>query len=361
MNARTQKLMDVKEQVFTSWVNLVRAHVSKAQKLPEPLLIDTLPAFYDALVDVATGRAPAYRSSTLALEHGSERARLTHFDSQSIVQEFQLFRQIVFSTWDQLTVGLSLAEMASVNHAIDQAIAESISGFVMIEERFRSQFFSALAHDMRTPLATAAMAVEMIAQSDDRERIQTMVGIANKQHNLLSQMIVDLLDTVVAASGADISPQFKPADMLAIANEVAEAAQLAFARTVLVRGESIKGSWCEASIRRALDNLVNNAIKYGTGDTEVVVDLAQFHGRCIVSVENTGAPIPTEQQETIFQLFRRREQALQPNTIGWGIGLPFVRSVAEQHGGSIGITSTDTKTTFIFDIPLDPAGILEVK
>ena len=361
LTVRQQKLLDLKDKIFTAWVEQVRTNVSKARKLPEPLLIDTLPAFYDTLVQIATSNAPAYLRSTLAMEHGGERARLTHFDSQSIVQEFLLFRQVVLSTWGGAMVSFSQTEIAAVNHAIDQAIAESISGFVMIEERFRSQFFAALAHDMRTPLATASMAVEMIGQADDIGRIHKMSEMALKQHKILSQMIVDLLDTVVAASGADISPQFKSVDMYTVVQELAQAAQLAFGHTVLVKGGSVHGLWCETAIRRAIENLVNNAIKYGARNTDVHVEISQCHGRCIVSVKNTGSVIPVDQQESIFQLFRRADQALQNKTTGWGIGLPYVRSVAEQHGGSVGVTSTDKETIFVFDVPLNPQAVLEAK
>lgn len=361
LNERQQKLMDVKDRVFTEWVEQIRIHISKARKLPEPVLIDTLPAFYDTLVHIATSFSPTYQRSTLAMEHGGERARLTHFDTQSIVHEFQLFRRVMFSTWGEIQISLSLTEIAAVNHAVDEAIAESISGFVMIEERFREQFFSALAHDMRTPLATASMAVEMIGKSDDIARIRTMAEIASRQHQVLNQMIVDLLDTVVAVAGMDVSPQFRPVDMYVVAKEVAQAAQLTSTRPVLVEGESIPGLWDETAIRRALENLVNNAIKYGKGDTNVTILLNEFHGRCLVSVVNAGPPIPVHQQERIFQLFRRSEQAVQNNTTGWGIGLPYVRSVAEHHGGSVGVDSNDTTTTFIFDIPLDPRAVLNIK
>jgi signal transduction histidine kinase len=358
---REKTMLDLRDKIFVSWLEQLRSEVSKARKLPEPLLINTLPVFYETLVRIASSNAPAYESTTLALEHGGERARLTHFDTQTIVHEYQLFRSVVFSAWNHAGVSLSLAEIAAANQTIDRALAESISGFVIVEERFREQFFSSLVHDMRTPLATASMAIEMISQSDNIHRIRAMANIAAKQHNLLNQMISDLLDTVVTVAGAERSLDLKPMEMRAIAQEVADSAQLAHSRVVIVDGNAVEGIWSASAIRRALENLVNNAIKYGTQDTDVRIILSQFHGRCIVAVENVGPPIPVEQQENIFQLFRRSEHATRNSAAGWGIGLPYVRSVAEQHGGSIGVESTDTKTIFLFDIPIDPRPLLLAK
>ena len=58
--------------------------------------------------------------------------------------------------------------------------------------------------------------------------------------------------------------------------------------------------------------------------------------------------------ETIFQVFRRAEAAKEGNIEGWGIGLPYVRSVAESHGGSVAVDSAVSRgTTFIIDMPRD--------
>lgn len=358
---RQQKMLDLTDEIIFEWVEQLRTHISEAKNLPDPLLMNTLPSFYRILVGIATSSASVYERSTVAVEHGGERARLTHYDTQTIVNEYRLFRDIVFSIWCKNGINLSQAEVTATHKTIDEALAEAISGFVMVEQRFREQFFAALAHDMRTPLSTAAMAVEMICQAEAGEKIHAMARIASKQHNLLKQMINDLLDTVVVTPSNHVASQLKPTNMHALAEEVASAAQLTHGRTVIVQGEAFEGLWHTNAIRRAIENMVNNAIKYGKANTDIIVEVHQTHGRCTVAVENSGPPIPVEQQENIFQLFRRSEQAVQENVSGWGIGLPYVRSVAEQHGGSVSVKCTDVKTTFILDIPIDPRPILKAK
>lgn len=74
---------------------------------------------------------------------------------------------------------------------------------------------------------------------------------------------------------------------------------------------------------------------------------------------NEGVAIPQEQQEWI-QLFRRASAARQGSASGWGIGLPYVRSVAERHGGTVSVRCENTKVRFILDLPIDPDNVLTV-
>jgi signal transduction histidine kinase len=74
----------------------------------------------------------------------------------------------------------------------------------------------------------------------------------------------------------------------------------------------------------------------------------------LLSVHNQGDPIPPDQVESVFQVFRRAKAAKEGNKQGWGIRMPYVRSVAESHGGSIDLDSAEERgTTFAIDIPLD--------
>eukprot|EP01034_Spumella_vulgaris_P025049 gene25049-31459_t len=83
------------------------------------------------------------------------------------------------------------------------------------------------------------------------------------------------------------------------------------------------------------------------------INVDETRGRLILSVRNTGTPIPAEQHNRIFGYLRRESGA---DKAGWGIGLPFVRAVAESHGGSAAVdSSAATGTTFLIDVPVDSA------
>jgi signal transduction histidine kinase len=103
-----------------------------------------------------------------------------------------------------------------------------------------------------------------------------------------------------------------------------------------------------------VENLVTNAVKYGSPDTLITVRISSHEARVILSVHNDGPPIPVEEQKGLFLPFRRSEAARASVQRGWGLGLALVRSVAEAHGGSIGLDSAPgTGTTFTIDVPQD--------
>lgn len=344
----------LREPVFDAWLAAVRARVGKAGGVPTPVLVDTLPAFYEHLAALISGAASTWVRSTIATEHGGERARLTYFDAEAVIHEFQLFRAVVFEVWAARGIELSRDESGLVNSAVDEAIRDSVTGFVMIQTKFREQFFSALAHDMRTPLGTATMALGLLGRREQDGRARELLAVIERQHSLLAQMITDVLDMTVmnAEGGAQLA--FAPLDVHSLVDRVVADAALASGRAISHDGGPLEAVWCASAIRRAVENLINNAIKYSFRDTPIQVRTAAFGGRVIVSVSNLGPPIPEDQVEAIFQLFRRAERARNSAAGGWGIGLPYVRSVAERHCGSIGVDSGASGTRFTLDLPADP-------
>lgn len=352
-------MRSVRDEVFSIWVQVVHDKVHRAQSVAVPVLIDTLPVFYDHLAALVSGTESTYKHSTLASEHGGERARLTHLDAAAVVHEMQLFRATLFSVWDQHRIVLGAEDCATINQCIDEAVRESVSGFVMMQTAFREQFFAALTHDMRTPLNTAMMATQMLGRHAQDKHAQKLLSTAARQHTILSQMLQDLLDTMLMNSPDGAQLEFAQFDVMPLVHSVAADAALAWGRKVEVSGESASARWSHGAIRRSLENLINNAIKYSDPGTNIVVEFSVVLGkRAILSVTNTGPPIPADQMEAIFQLFRRSDKARANRADGWGIGLPYVRSVAERHAGSIGVESSERTTRFYLDMPIDPVPIL---
>ena len=356
--SRHRRLLALQERAFDEWMARVRVQVSRAQDLAMPILVDTLPVLYQHLAAVASGLESAYDRSTLSSEHGGERARLTALDAQSVAHELHLFRNTVLEVWQAEQIPVSAAEKEQVNDAIDVAIRDAITGFVLVQAAFREQFFAALTHDLRTPLSTASMAAELIAQTDDLERIRTLASMISKQHGLMEQMVDDLLDTMVLQAESRKTLHFSTVELRALSESVVESAVLCSRRNIVLSGEPVEGNWCEPALRRAMENLLNNAVKYSHPGSTIEVDITHCLDRVNWKVTNHGPPIPADQVEALFQLFRRADREKRRGVSGWGIGLPYVRSVAERHAGSIIVVSNDQKTSFAIDIPVDPRPIL---
>ena len=137
-----------------------------------------------------------------------------------------------------------------------------------------------------------------------------------------------------------------------VADVVAELKIVHGDRFVVVSDHSIEFSGDASGLRRILENLCNNAIKYGFPDTPVKIFLEEGQSDISIKVHNCGPVIPAEDQNNIFQQYHRTIEAKTGHREGWGIGLTLVRGVAEAHGGTVEVESSMGKgTIFIVKLP----------
>jgi len=354
----SQRMLELREVVFAEWEKRVRASVKEAGALSHPVLINTFPAMYDNIAEALTPGYPrssaAVATPSVAMEHGGERARLTSYEAPAIICEYQLLRSSIIDILKQHGVPVSDDAMQTINSSIDAAIRGAVTSFTLAQSAFREQFVATLAHDLRNPLAAASAAAQLIPHLKDFEKIDRFALKITDNLSRIDQMIQDLLDTVMCHHGERLTLHPSHFDIAELAKEVSEQASVVHGPRFEVAGTSVKGWWGRDAIKRALENLISNAVKYGAPDAPVRIAFQEYHERMLLSVHNLGNPIPPDQVESMFQVFRRAKAAREGNQQGWGIGLPFVRSVAESHGGSIDVDSAEGRgTTVSIDIPLD--------
>lgn len=354
----SRRVLELREVMLAEWENRVRASVKEAGPLVHPILINTFPSFVDNLAEALTPdhprRSAGVAAPTVASEHGSERARLTDYTPQAVISEYQILRLTVFDVLKQNGVQLSEDETLIINSSFDTVIKESVTAFVLVQSAFREQFVTALTHDLRTPLANVNIAAEVILRTTDLPRIYILARQIVENADRMGRMIQDVLDSVIFQSGERLRLHPSNFDMLDLVMEIREQSKVIHGDRFELAGEPVRGWWGRDAIRRALENLVDNAVKYGAPDCPIRIQVTFAHERVIITVHNEGDPIPPDQIETVFQVFRRAKAAKESSKQGWGIGLPYVRSVAESHGGSIGVdSSSELGTTFIIDLPVD--------
>lgn len=347
--------MRLRSAVIARWERDVRQQIEGASALLGPVLTNTIPAFFDNIAEALSPdypRADANSNNNAAAVHGGERARMTSFRPDQIIHEYQLLRAaIVAETTGR--VALTPAEWSIIDRSIDVAIREAVREFTSIHEDLRRKLAGALSHDMRTPLSIVANGAALIRMVPDLPTAQRTADKIAAGAARLGHMMNDLLDAMTYNGGEQLPLTLGQFDIADLVGEVRDTYTRPGGIAISTQAEPVRGTWCRGSLRRALENLINNAAAYGDGGG-VNIMTTQAHGRLMLSVHNTGNPIPKERQGRIFEYFVRDGAAAAP--VGWGLGLPFVKRVAESHGGSVVVdSSAETGTTFLIDIPVSAA------
>lgn len=352
LGAAAARLAAAKDEIFAEWRRRLAAAVAKSRPLSTPTIIDTPPAFIDNLIAALQANAPHLleaHASTIAQEHGGERARLTNFTAEDLVREYRLLGDVLYDALgDRLTKPIERL----LRDALDSALVQALGAFHLEQQKFREQYTYTLGHDLRTPLSAIKATAFLIARTQDAARHANWAGRILDNVERIERMIQDLLDAAQIESGARPALTLEPVEAYALVRDaLAQLAGVHGDRFALEGTPPIECQWNADQIRRAVENLAVNGIKYGAPAGVVHVSLWQGYGRVIIAVHNEGPPIPPEDQASLFQLFRRAKDS--PGR-GWGLGLAQVRAAAEAHGGSIGLKSTkEHGTTFLLDLPQD--------
>lgn len=353
LSATALQFMSLRDAVMDFWEHEVRNRVEGARHLLGPVLTNTLPAFFDNIAEALSPYHPRTQGASgnnSPTAHGNERARMTSFGPDQVIHEYQIFREaIAWVAKDRLHLGEP--EWMIINRSIDEATREAIRAFTKINEELRRKVAAALSHDMRTPLSVIGHGAQLIARASTLNMARQAASRIEANSARLNDMMGDLLDSLTSRDHAKISLRLAHFDMLELITKVNDQyAQLPdYGTDFEIGGESVMGHWDQSAMRRAIENLVNNAIKYGDGGT-ITIMAQQTRGRMMLTVHNEGKHIPEDRHNRIFE-FLSREDSLGE---GWGVGLPFVKTIAEAHGGSITVDSApETGTTFLIDVPVD--------
>jgi signal transduction histidine kinase len=225
-----------------------------------------------------------------------------------------------------------------------------------VEKALRERFVSMLAHDLRGPLAAARLTADLLAMEpaslDERRDLALRIA---RNIDRVDRMIHDLLDANRIRAGEPLPLRLDQCDLVALAEQIAdEARALHGDRFVVESTAAVRGIWSQEELHRAIWNLVANAVKYGAPKQPITIAVMRHDGIARVSVHNTGAPIPSGEQQHIFDPYARAATADASGRVGWGLGLAVVRGVADAHGGHVSLVSDhESGTTFTIELPMD--------
>lgn len=220
----------------------------------------------------------------------------------------------------------------------------------------KSEFVSIVAHQLRTPLSGIKWTLGMLLSSE-------LGPLNNDQRTFLmktyesNERMIRLVEDMLGADRVDsgkLHYNYTPTQILDIFDSVLfELLPQATARHITIqfidRDERIPLVQIDPEkIRAVLQNLLDNAIKYGKEDGKVEIKVSHEGGFIKVMIKDDGIGIPESQQKSIFNRFFRASNALKVQTDGTGLGLFIVRGIIEKHGGSIWFESKENHGTTIY-------------
>ena len=180
----------------------------------------------------------------------------------------------------------------------------------------------AIGHDLKTPLAALRVRIESVEDPDERQRMAaTIEDIVRSLDDILSLARVgrpsDALErTELSALVASVVEEYE---------DMGDGVELGDRERVVLL---LRPTW----LRRALRNLIDNALRYGK---VARVSLRREGGLAVIRIEDDGPGIPESEIERMMDPFTRGEPSRNSTTGGAGLGLALARAIADQHGGSL--------------------------
>lgn len=309
-------------------------------------------------------------------------------NEQSLAEVNALRNRIIVLAVLSFVIGLVLLsllftnslKLVSTNKSLEELLEENYTSGKMLIQRdleltranqrleeldaLKSEFVSVAAHQLRTPLAGIRWSLTTLGEKEtgmlNSEQKKILSG-AHKVTLLLIDLINDLLNVARIEEGRFgyrfIHQPLKTiiTDLLPRFEKMAREKGVHFFPD-LPQHDQLSLKLDGEKIAMAIDNLLDNAIKYTPPGGSVTLTVTHKKNAMVLEVKDSGIGIPKDQLPRIFNKFFRADNALLFQTSGTGLGLYVVKNVVEAHSGTIDIESTEGKgTTIRASLPITPS------
>jgi signal transduction histidine kinase len=190
----------------------------------------------------------------------------------------------------------------------------------------RTRLLAAISHDLRTPLTLLRLRAESVENAQERDK---MLGT-------IAEMDAMIGATLQLARDQSADEPRRPTDLAALLQSVVDDMRDAGFPVCLKLAEPIIYSCQPAALKRAVRNLLDNAVKYGKSGT---VAMRRASKTIEITVDDEGPGIPGEELARVLEPFYRLDESRSRDTGGVGLGLAIAQSVVEAHGGSLALSN----------------------
>ena len=369
----SERFIRVIPRISAKWNDSVRLEFSRYPHDPS-LLENLLPQFFNKLSSkLAQRKSKSEIRPQLSFEDQRSARRILSAQSLSqMLVGYHLLRNVIFDVLEEsgaiddadrhLILEIFRLETVTLTQSFvrfssefDYAKFEADIAHLKMEQNTRDQFVLTLAHDLRTPLAAAKISAQLIPHRlEQPELILKLAAKVNRDLERIDHMIKDILDLSQVRNGQSLPLQLASLNLNSVILTVIDELSQTHGDRFVCEGENVEGFWCENFLRRALENLLDNAVKYGCSDVPISIHIQSDGHQVAILVHNEGEPIAPDQVKSLFQPYFRSPQAEMSGKTGWGMGLALVESVAEAHGGQVKVESSLLGgTTFTLSLPKD--------
>lgn len=233
-------------------------------------------------------------------------------------------------------------------------------------DRIKTEFFSNISHDLKTPLSVILGAIQLIDQnipkSSDRRKSSKHLKITKQNCYRLIRLLNNMLDITKMDSGF-IKLNFVNCNIVYLIEEITQsvvpfAEQKGITLEFDTEKEEIITGVDVDKIERIILNLLSNAIKFTPRGGKVSVCINSRNDKLFISIKDNGSGIPTFMHVSIFERFKQVSSSLTKDFEGSGIGLSLVKSFVELHNGMITLISEENKgSDFIIELPIKPSDL----
>ncbi|MFL1896428.1 sensor histidine kinase [Aquimarina sp. 2-A2] len=349
-------------EIMKLWETEVKTKIPAAKEANAIALYDHLPFLINDIADIMERyqdeehlvKDKKYQEILEnSKKHGKHRATTALYTVEQVVHEYIIFHRIItdfIKSKNEHTEDV----IDLLKYVIETSILKSVGAFSQSIQEVQEKLIGTLAHDIRNPLSAAQLSLELMKQnSADTNWTLRMRNAAERSVRKAVSLIEGLMDGITVKAGEGMMLNFEEHNIIDDIKWAYNEAKEAYVADVSVESEDqeIIGIFDSLAIRRLLENLIGNAVKYGSSNQPITIRIEDQDDSVQIVVHNHGNPISAEKQTHIFKFLGQDRKDSNYVANSWGMGLTLAQIVANAHGGDIQLVSNEQEgTSFIIKL-----------
>lgn len=357
MKAAADIIENNKEQILNDWIKTIKEELESPRETAEivlrnhvPLLLEDIIKIMETYDDFRISKEKSNFEGMLerSMGHGRHRSTSLGYDVEQVHREYIILHKILTKLLrDEKAYNTDVADL--IKYIIENSMLYAIGAFTKSLDEIRQKLLAIMIHDLRNPISAAYLAVGVLRQEDEPERFNKVKEMTKTSIARSLELMENLLETVTVGPGEGVTMEFSESDLLKYIESVYHEASEIYSNKIILKCDvqEIVGVFDCAMVQRVLENIVNNAVKYGSRKSTITMTVIDSPEYVTIDVHNQGNPIVVEKQKEIFKFLSTANGDGPAKLKSWGMGLTIVKAVAKGHGGKLNLESSgEHGTTF---------------